>query len=119
MDRTINDTQLLDDDFVIRIRPFKDKAGKWNGEVDLSVVTLPDNSYDDDDYSQLIHFCSMVAATVPIMEMNEEMREQAHEFVSNLLDEPDTNVVQDTGRVIDRKDNVITIGFGTTTKGSA
>ena len=119
MDRIMNDTQLLDDDFVIRIRPFKDETGKWNGEVDLSVVTLPDNSYDDDDYSQLIHFCSMVAATVPIMELNEDMREQAHEFVSNMFDEPDKDVVQDTGKVIDRTDNVITIGFGTTTKGSA
>ena len=32
--------------------PFVDEEGIWSGEVDISIMALPDNPLDDDDYHQ-------------------------------------------------------------------
>jgi hypothetical protein len=63
----------------------------------------------------------MLASTVPIMEDNEELRSLVHEYVTDIVDkERDYLVELEKGpKVIDRDDNIITIDFGTTTKGSA
>ena len=109
------------DDFIVRIRPYKDNHGSWNGEIDIALITQPDNSFDDEDYGQLMHFCKMLASTVPIMENNEMLRELAHEFVLKYVDnEPEYMVeLEESPKVVDRDDNIITIDFGTKTKGSA
>ena len=112
---------IEDDDFLIRVRPFRDESGGWTGEIDLSVVTLPDNDFNDEDYQQLIHFCTMMAATVPIMEHDEAMRDYVHDYVMNKFDMEDEDVVEPTNEVtITQEDgNVVRLSFGTTTKGSA
>lgn len=110
---------LRDEDFNINIRPTILKNGKWAGDIQLTIMVSGNNPLDDDDYGSIMHFAKMICASVPIMEFSSELRELAHDYV---MDEED-NVVDfkpdDRGKVLDRKDNVVTISFGTKTKGSA
>ena len=66
-----------------------------------------------------MHFCKMMASTVPIMERDEELRDMVHNFVIEHVDREYVVEVDSRPRVIDRDDNVVTIDFGTKTKGSA
>ena len=111
--------KMKQEDFLIRVRPFRDKDGTWNGDIDLSIITQPSNDMDDDDYYQVMHFCKMMASTVPIMEFNEDLREMVHEYVMEHVDKEYVIEVEPKSQVVDRSDNVVTIDFGTRTKGSA
>lgn len=111
--------KMRDEDFLIRIRPYRDKDGSWNGEIDLSIITQPSNDLDDEDYFQVMHFCKMMASTVPIMEYNEDLRDMVHNYVLEHVDKEYTIELEKESRVVDREDNVVTIDFSTRTKGSA
>ena len=111
--------KMRSEDFLIRVRPFKDRDGSWNGDIDLSIITQPSNNLPDEDYNQVMHFCKMLASTVPIMERDEELRDRVHDYVMENVDGEYTFEVESESRVIDREDNVVTIDFGTKTKGSA
>jgi|TARA_B100000900_G_scaffold357968_1_gene328634 acyl-coenzyme A synthetase/AMP-(fatty) acid ligase len=107
---------LESSDFIVRVRPDLNEEGVWTGGVDIAVITSEGNEINDDDYGQLMHFCKMLASCVPIMEFNEDIRELAHNFVEEKLD-----IVEERGygSIVGRDDNVISINFGTNTKGSA
>ena len=45
--------EISKEDFIIRVRPFADDENKWTGEVDISIMAMPDNPMDDDDYNRL------------------------------------------------------------------
>ena len=111
--------KMRKEDFLIRVRPFRDKDGSWNGDIDLSIITQPSNDMDDEDYHQVMHFCKMMASTVPIMEYNEDLRDMVHEYVMEHVDKEYIIEVEPKSQVVDRSDNVVTIDFGTKTKGSA
>ena len=55
------------------------------------------------------------------MEKSEELREMIHNYV--LSDVDNQQIIEqednDRGKVLDRTDNVVTISFGTKTKGTA
>ena len=61
-------TEINEEDFLIRVRPFADDEGKWNGEVDISIMAMPDNPMEDEDYYQVMHFAKLMCASVPVME---------------------------------------------------
>ena len=61
-------------DFVIRVRP-TEINGEWTGEIDISIISQANNPLDDEGYTQLMHFCKMMCATIPLMEANQELRE--------------------------------------------
>ena len=42
------------EDFIVRIRPTQDSDGVWNGEIDVAIITQPENSLDEEDYFQVI-----------------------------------------------------------------
>ena len=113
---------INEDDFLIRVRPFRDSMGKWTGDIDLSIVTLPDNDLDDEDYSQLVHMCTMVASTIPLMETDEALRNMIHEYVEQTLDMDYEDVVEEDENkelVLETEGNVLTIDFSSRTKGNA
>jgi len=114
-----NEMKMRSEDFLIRVRPFKDRDGSWTGDIDLSIITQPSNDLTDEDYNQIMHFCKMMASTVPLMERDEELRDMVHNFVVEHVDKEYVIEVDSRSRVIDREDNVVTIDFGTKTKGSA
>jgi hypothetical protein len=114
-----NEMKLRSEDFLIRVRPFKDKDGSWTGDIDLSIITQPQNNLEDEDYNQVMHFCKMMASTVPLMEYNEDLRDMVHQYVMEHVDKEYTIEVEPKSRVVDIDDNVVKIDFGTRTKGNA
>jgi len=114
--------KLEDEDFLIRVRPFADDDGTWNGEIDISILSFPDNPMNDDDYEQVLHFIKMMCATVPLMEQDESIRNLVHDYVTSTLDkELDIEVQLETDMVVEKtyEDNVVHLNFNTKTKGSA
>lgn len=113
---------INDEDFIIRIRPFANDDGKWTGEVDISVMAFPDNPVDDEDYEQLMHFCKMMCASVPIMQESKELRDLTHEYVINYVDtemEIDVELEEEVGVEKTYDGNIVHLNFNTKTGGSA
>ena len=114
--------EVSNEDFIIRVRPFADDNGRWTGEVDISIMAMPDNPMVDEDYHQVMHFTKMMCASVPVMEEVEELRNIAHQYVKKVIDkEMDIEVeLEDAGKeAYSVEGNVIHLHFNTTTKGSA
>lgn len=97
-----------DEDFNIRVRPSV-IDGVWTGEVDISIVANADNELDDESYEQVMHFCTMMCATVPLMEQDEKLRDYVHEYViSNIPEQkPQSNGVD----ITHEDDNIIRLNF--------
>jgi hypothetical protein len=115
--------EIQDEDFVIRIRPFADDDGRWTGEIDVSIIASPDNPMDDEDYGQVMHFAKMMCATVPIMEESKEIRDIAHDYVMEVIDnEMDISIEleeEEAGVEKTYDGNIIHLNFNSKTGGSA
>ena len=112
---------IEDDDFVIRVRPFT-KGEEWTGEIDISIISSPDNMLNDESYGQLMHFCKMMCSTVPIMEHDEAIRNMVHTYVMEVVDNETEDVLEEDEQqiTITQEDgNVVRLDFGSKTKGSA
>ena len=107
-------------DFVIRIRP-TEIDGEWTGEVDISIISQANNPLNDEGYTQVMHFCKMMCASIPLMEMDENLRNLVHNYVMEVVDKDDDDVVEDDeGVIITKEDgNVVHLSFGSKTKGNA
>ena len=117
-----NKFTIESDDFVIRVRPFKDASNKWNGEIDIATISQPSNDLDDDDYYQVMHFCKMVASTVPLMESEKSIRDLVHDYVVNVVDnemELDVELEEEAGVEKTYDGNVVHLSFNSGTKGNA
>jgi len=106
------------EDFVIRVRPSLDNKGVWDGEIDVAILTQK-NDLNDDDYFQIMHFCKMLASTIPIMEVNEDLRELAHNYVVETIDKEYEIELEQKPDITYGDDNIVTIDFKTNTKGNA
>ena len=114
--------RLEDEDFLIRVRPFADDDGTWNGEIDISILSFPDNPMNDEDYGQVLHFIKMMCATVPLMEKDESIRNLVDDYVTSTLDnELDIEVQLENDTAVEKtyEDNVVHLNFNTKTEGSA
>ena len=114
--------EVNEEDFLIRVRPFADDDGRWSGEVDISIMAMPDNPMDDEDYYQVMHFAKMMCAAVPVMEEVEELRNIVHEYVTKVIDtEMDIDVELEEEAGVERTydGNVVHLHFNTKTGGSA
>jgi|TARA_R100001510_G_scaffold51591_1_gene51542 hypothetical protein len=105
-------------DFVIRIRP-TEIDGEWTGEIDISIISQANNPLDDEGYTQLMHFCKMMCAAVPLMEANHELRDLVHNYVMEVVDNDMEDVVDDDVIITREDGNVVHLSFGSSTKGSA
>ena len=111
-----------EEDFIIRVRPFADDDGKWSGEVDISMLAFNENQMDDEDYEELLHFCKMMCATVPVMSQTKEIRDIVDEYVNNVIDnemEISVELEEEAGVEKTYDDNIIHLNFNTKTGGSA
>ena len=107
------------EDFIVRIRPTQDSDGVWNGEIDVAIITQPENSLDEEDYFQVMHFCKMLASTIPVMELNEDFRELVHSYVMEKVDKHYEVELQDKPRVVGTDGTVVKIDFSSKREGSA
>ena len=115
-------SEVNEEDFLIRVRPFADDDGKWSGEVDISIMAMPDNPMDDEDYYQVMHFAKMMCASVPVMEEVEELRNVVHEYVTKVIDNEmniDVELEEEAGVEKTYDGNVVHLHFNTKTGGSA
>ena len=115
-------TDVNEEDFLIRVRPFANDDGAWSGEVDISIMAMPDTPLDDEDYYKVMHFAKMMCASVPVMEESEELRDVVHEYVINVLDnemEIDVELEEEVGVEKTYDGNIVHINFNTKTGGSA
>ena len=112
---------LKEEDIVVCIRPTVVNKEEWSGDVSISIMAGRTNPLLDEDYYSLLHFAKMVCASVPLMEKSEELREMIHNYVLSDVDNQQIFEQEDNdrGKVLDRTDNVVTISFGTKTKGTA
>ena len=114
--------EVNEEDFLIRVRPFANDEGRWSGEVDISIMAMPDNPMDDEDYYQVMHFAKMMCAAVPVMEEVEELRNIVHEYVTKVIDteiDIDVELEEEAGVERTYDGNVVHLHFNTKTGGSA
>jgi|TARA_X000001388_G_scaffold75192_1_gene69453 predicted RNA-binding protein Jag len=114
--------EMREEDFMIRVRPFADEDGSWNGEVDISIMYGDDNPMNDEDFHQLLHFTKMMCASVPVMEEVKELRNIVHEYVTKIIDkEMDISVELEEQAGVEKSydGNVIHLNFNSRTKGNA
>ena len=109
---------IKEQDFVIRIRP-TEIDGEWTGEIDISIISQPEKPLDDESYTQVMHFCKMMCATVPLMEANKDLRDLVHNYVMEYVDNDEEDVVDDDVIITKEDGNVVHLSFGSRTKGSA
>ena len=115
-------SEVNEEDFLIRVRPFANDDGRWSGEVDISIMAMPDNPMDDEDYYQVMHFAKMMCAAVPVMEEVEELRNIVHEYVTKVIDNEmdiDVELEEEVGVEKTYDGNVVHLNFNSRTKGSA
>jgi len=114
--------KINDEDFVIRVRPFADDDGEWNGEIDISIMAFPENPLNDDDYDNLMHFVKMMCSSVPVMEQEESIRNLIHEYVMKVVDNEmdiDVELEEEMGVEKTYDGNVVHLTFSTKTGGNA
>ena len=119
----MTDRMTIDDeDFIIRIRPSVEDGGEWTGEIDISIISQPDNPLNDEGYGQIMHFCKMMCATVPIMEESKDIRDIVHDYVMEVIDnemEIDVELEEEMGVEKTYDGNVVHLTFNTKTGGTA
>jgi len=109
------------EDFIIRIRPGIE-SGEWSGEIDIAIISGADNPLDDESYGQVMHFCKMMCATVPIMEADEHIRDFVHNYVMEVIDNDPEYMVEleeEAGVEKEYDGNVVRLTFNSKTGGSA
>ena len=111
--------EFSEEDFVVRIRPTV-IDNEWTGEIDIAIITSAENNLEDESYMQMMHFTKMMCATVPLMEINEGMRDFVHNYVVEEIDNMVESVLEEQEVTVTQEDgNVVRLNFGTRTKGSA
>tara|TARA_A200000159_G_C7322013_1_gene339277 strand:- start:514 stop:867 length:354 start_codon:yes stop_codon:yes gene_type:complete len=113
--------QIEEEDFVIRVRPSLD-GEEWTGEIDISIISQPGNTLNDESYGQVMHFCKMMCATVPIMEADETIRNLVHTYVMEVVDnetEVEVELEEELGVEKEYDGNVVHLTFNSKTGGSA
>jgi hypothetical protein len=114
--------KIYDEDFIIRVRPFTDDNGEWDGEIDISILAFPENPLNDDDYGNLMHFVKMMCSSVPVMEQEESIRNLIHEYVIKVVDNEmdiDVELEEEMGVEKTYDGNVVHLAFNTKTGGNA
>ena len=114
--------EISEEDFIIRVKPFANDDGAWPGEEDISIMAMPNNPLEDDDYTKVMHFTKMMCAAVPVMEEVTDLRDVVHEYVVNVIDremEISVELEEEAGVEKTYDGNVIHLNFNTKTGGSA
>lgn len=109
-----NEMKDIEEDFHIRIRPNMDN-GKWDGSIDVAIRTGKDNSLDETDFSDMMHLCHVIVASIPVMEEDDYVQNALLDYVDNYFKYEE----EQDDPIIDRDGNIIKLDFDTKTKGNA
>tara|TARA_E500000318_G_scaffold55669_1_gene51687 strand:- start:285 stop:629 length:345 start_codon:yes stop_codon:yes gene_type:complete len=111
--KTLNYLVFKDEEMSIRVSP-EIVDGVWTGNINLSVDSFDHSPLNDMDYFSLMNFVRMIMAVPVLMEEDADAREKLYNILEKEIDPPKKN-----GKIIGRKDNIITINFNSKTDGSA
>ena len=111
-DKDKNASAPRKEDFNIRVRPALD-GDTWTGEIDISVLASMDADLSEESYKQIMHFCTMMCATVPLMEEDEEMREYINDYVTSEFHSKGEKILEKEVDTSPEYDNVISMNFKT------
>jgi hypothetical protein len=99
-------SKVLDEDFVICVRPQMDKNFNWTSEVNVFIMTSDNNPLNDDDYYGVLDFCRALCATIAIMEKDDDLRKRAVKEAYKYEKDEKPKL-----KIVDKKDNVVVLSF--------
>jgi hypothetical protein len=112
-----------DEDFIIKIHPQRDSNNKWTGDVTLGIITSHDNPLSDNDYFYMMEFSNLICATVPMMSLDPEFRDEIQAFVDAEKEEEEAKRVANNRKKkkvkTETTGNVIKVTFSGKVDGSA
>lgn len=114
-------TFIEEDDVAIVVRPVKED-GKWTGEVSVALADCTrkeDGDLNEVQQEQLLHIGAMVAASMPMMMMNDDVYDMLDEYATVAMEGYDEDEDEDDAIAVERNGNVYTLSFNSKTEGSA
>lgn len=105
---------FADEDFIITVSPLLDDNLRWTGELAVSLTMADSNYLHEDDYNNVLHFCNLLCAAIPLMEEESSFRNLLQKRHTKELKE-----IENDTRILTKEGNVITLSFNSKTEGSA
>ena len=100
-------------DIIIRMKPnFTDK-GRWDGFIDMDIITDNKKTTEQSDFIQLMQVASLVCSALPVMEIDEEFRNTLCDYASSMIEEDDKKYKEEQIKesVANTTGNVIKVNF--------
>tara|TARA_R100001369_G_scaffold27042_1_gene48822 strand:- start:162 stop:515 length:354 start_codon:yes stop_codon:yes gene_type:complete len=100
-------------DIIIRMKPNFNEESRWNGYIDMDVITDNKNTMVKADYINLMQVSSLICSALPVMEMNEEFRNTLCDYVESMLEEDEINQKKETVKesLTNTVGNIINVNF--------
>tara|TARA_B100001059_G_C17343322_1_gene337001 strand:- start:123 stop:479 length:357 start_codon:yes stop_codon:yes gene_type:complete len=100
-------------DIIIRMKPNFSNEGKWDGNIDLDIITDNKHTILKQDYLQLMQVASLVCSSLPMMEIDEDFRNTLCEYVESMIEqdkiEEKKEIIKDS--VANTTGNIIKVNF--------
>ena len=99
-------------DVVIRMKPnFTDS--RWNGYIDMEIITDNKRTMDNTDFINLMQVASLVCSSLPLMELNEDFREMLCDYAENVIEQEEMLKKKDIVKesVANTIGNIIKVNF--------
>ena len=96
-------------DIIIRMKPNFTDEGRWDGFIDMDIITDNKKTTEPSDFIQLMQVASLICSALPVMEIDEEFRNTLCDYASSMIEEDDKkykeerikeSVASTTGNVI-------------------
>jgi len=99
-------------DIIIRMKPnFTDS--KWNGYIDMEIITDNERTMSKEDFIGLMQVASLVCSSLPLMELNEDFREMLCAYAENVIEQEELlkkkEIVKES--IANTEGNIIKVNF--------
>lgn len=99
-------------DIIIRMKPnFTDS--KWNGYIDMEIITDNERTMSKEDFIGLMQVASLVCSSLPLMELNEDFREMLCAYAENVIEQEELlkkkEIVKES--IANAEGNIIKVNF--------
>ena len=73
-------------DIIIRMKPCFHDDGRWDGFIDMEIISDNKHTMVKPDYVQLMQVASLICSSLPVMEINEEFRDILCNYVEGMVE---------------------------------
>jgi|TARA_R100000908_G_C3647655_1_gene80903 hypothetical protein len=109
---TIKVDEFDPNDIIIRMKPNFTQE-RWNGYIDMEIITDNKHTMNREDYIGLMQVASLVASSLPLMELNEYFREMLCNYADGVIKEKEMldkkNVIKES--ITNSNGNIIKVNF--------